>query len=242
MLVTVKLFVKIFLTNKSNRFTNNNRNRRYSKLIQFMKAITYYYPCYILQNFPTINSHDITKILLKVALNTHNHQLSLLLFALTKTTIWLTSNLSFAPLYQYVIGGPVGTPVWVTYEWPYVPSNQNGDCKIMKVLLNFFACYEQSDWSKCHNHIYHIIIYSWHPHVTDNGVSSGLPRCVLFVKGTKWKIGFNQISKTLSLGLFFCLPTSILIFFIILFCCREYNWYTTNMLINKKKTMCIKDH
>ena len=115
MLVTVKLFVKIFLTNKSNRFTNNNRNRRYSKLIQFMKAITYYYPCYILQNFPTINSHDITKILLKVALNTHNHQLSLLLFALTKTTIWLTSNLSFAPLYQYVIGGPVGTPVWVTY-------------------------------------------------------------------------------------------------------------------------------
>ena len=133
--------------------------------------------------------------------------------------------------------------MWVTYEWPFVPSNQNGDCEIMKVLLNFFACHEQSDWSKCHNCIYHIIIYSWHPHVTNNGVSSGLPHCVILVKGTKWEIRFNQISKTWSLGLFFCLPTSILIFFIILFCCREYNWYTTDMLINKKKkTMCIKNH
>jgi len=30
----------------------------------------------------------------------------------------------------------------------YVPSNENGDCVTMKVLLNWFACYKQSDWPK----------------------------------------------------------------------------------------------
>jgi len=36
----------------------------------------------------------------------------------------------------------------VTCEWPYIPSNENGDCETMKMLLNSFACYEQSDWPK----------------------------------------------------------------------------------------------
>ena len=38
------------------------------------------------------------------------------------------------------------TPLQVTCEWPYVPSNGNGDCKTMKMLPNCFACYKQSDW------------------------------------------------------------------------------------------------
>ena len=32
------------------------------------------------------------------------------------------------------------TPLQVTCEWPYVPSNGNGDWKTMKMLLNCFAC------------------------------------------------------------------------------------------------------
>ena len=50
------------------------------------------------------------------------------------------------------------TPLRVMCEWPmwpYVPTNENSDCKNMKMLLNCFACYEQSDLSK---HIF-IIIY-----------------------------------------------------------------------------------
>ena len=31
---------------------------------------------------------------------------------------------------------------------PYLPSNENGDCEIMIMLLNCFASYEQSDWPK----------------------------------------------------------------------------------------------
>jgi len=30
----------------------------------------------------------------------------------------------------------------------YVSSDKNGDYETMKVLLNCFACYEQSDWLK----------------------------------------------------------------------------------------------
>ena len=48
------------------------------------------------------------------------------------------------------------TPLQVRCEWPYVPSNESGDCKTMKVLLICFACYKQSDWPHLH-----IIIYSW---------------------------------------------------------------------------------
>ena len=33
-------------------------------------------------------------------------------------------------------------------EWPYAPSNENDDCETMKVLLNFFANCESSDWPK----------------------------------------------------------------------------------------------
>ena len=51
------------------------------------------------------------------------------------------------------------TPLLVTCEWTYVLVNENGDCKNMKMLLNCFACYNQSEYWK---HIYYIIIYSWH--------------------------------------------------------------------------------
>ena len=30
----------------------------------------------------------------------------------------------------------------------YQPSNENGNCETMKVLLNCSACYKQSDWLK----------------------------------------------------------------------------------------------
>ena len=36
----------------------------------------------------------------------------------------------------------------VTCKWPYVSSNENNDCKTMKVLLSWFAWYEQFDWLK----------------------------------------------------------------------------------------------
>ena len=36
-------------------------------------------------------------------------------------------------------------------------SNKNTDCETMEVLLNCFACYEQSE--KGQDRIYHIIIY-----------------------------------------------------------------------------------
>ena len=40
----------------------------------------------------------------------------------------------------------------VTCNWPYFPSNENGDYKNFKVLQGWFACYEQSD----------CVIYSWY--------------------------------------------------------------------------------
>jgi hypothetical protein len=36
----------------------------------------------------------------------------------------------------------------------HAPSSENGDCEIMKVLLNCFACYEQCDCLKDHNRNY----------------------------------------------------------------------------------------
>ena len=33
------------------------------------------------------------------------------------------------------------TTLRVTFEWPYVPSNENGDCETMKELLHWFPCY-----------------------------------------------------------------------------------------------------
>jgi len=32
------------------------------------------------------------------------------------------------------------SPLRVTCEWPYVPSNENGDCENMKMLLNVIPC------------------------------------------------------------------------------------------------------
>jgi len=50
------------------------------------------------------------------------------------------------------------TPVWVTCEKLYVPSNENSDCETMKVLLNCFACCKQSEWPKKVINIF-IILY-----------------------------------------------------------------------------------
>ena len=42
----------------------------------------------------------------------------------------------------------VGTALRSHASDPYLPSNETGDCEIMKMLLNCFASYEQSDWPK----------------------------------------------------------------------------------------------
>ena len=50
------------------------------------------------------------------------------------------------------------TPLWVTSEWPFVPSNENDDCETVKVF-NCFACYKQSDWSKKITTVFIISLY-----------------------------------------------------------------------------------
>ena len=63
--------------------------------------------------------------------------------------IWLKLDLSLPP--SSLICKCVRSeekPLWATCKWPYVPSNENGDWETMKVLLNCFAYYEQSDWLK----------------------------------------------------------------------------------------------
>ena len=41
----------------------------------------------------------------------------------------------------------------------YIPSNENCDCDIMKVLLNSFTSYEQSDWPKRVTTVFIISLY-----------------------------------------------------------------------------------
>jgi hypothetical protein len=64
----------------------------------------------------------ITEILLKVALNTNPKP---------QVQILIKSNIPSIGMSR-----------------SYIPFNENGDSDFMKVLLNCFACYEQSDWSK----------------------------------------------------------------------------------------------
>jgi len=64
----------------------------------------------------------------------------------------------------------------------------------MKMLLNCFKCFKQSDWAE--THIYHIIIYSWHRWLTCNDVSSDLTHCD--IKGEQVE-DFNQITGKFEL-------------------------------------------
>ena len=82
--------------------------------------------------------HIITEILLKVALNTNPKP---------QVQILIKSNIPSIGMSRR--GWYVEIPLRVTCEWrSYIPFNENGDSYFMKVLLNCFACYEQSDWSK----------------------------------------------------------------------------------------------
>jgi len=84
--------------------------------------------------------------------------------------------------------------VWNPHYWShaiasdhnYVPSNDNGDCETIKVLLNCFLCYEQSDWLEKVITIFIIsFIYScrmWS--FVDFPLSSDLPRYDKSVKGS----------------------------------------------------------
>lgn len=52
-------------------------------------------------------------------------------------------------------GSSKETSIGVTCELPYAPAIENADCKNVKMLLNGFACYDQTD---CPNNL--LIIYS----------------------------------------------------------------------------------
>ena len=57
-------------------------------------------------------------------------------------------NTHFLPFRLYQYDGDLRKPHYWSHAIDlYVPSNENGDCETMKVLLNFFACYKQSEWS-----------------------------------------------------------------------------------------------
>ena len=53
------------------------------------------------------------------------------------------------------------TPLRVTCEWPYVPSNEHGNCKNVETLLCYVPSYEQSDLP---NKAINIFIISWYIH------------------------------------------------------------------------------
>jgi hypothetical protein len=67
----------------------------------------------------------------------------------------------------------------VTCEWPYILSNENGDCKAVKVLLNALYGKNNSIWPKKSKAIFIISLY-----IHDT--------CLLLV------IGFPQISYTVT--------------------------------------------
>jgi hypothetical protein len=74
--------------------------------------------------------------------------------------IWLKSHLSIPTLYSYVAPGeiweiPITGHMWVII----VPANKKGNCDTMKVFLNYFACYEQSDLPKYVIAIFIISLY-----------------------------------------------------------------------------------
>lgn len=81
-------------------------------------------------------------------------------------------SLTFSPLLIY---RGVGTPSRVPCQWSYVPVNENTDYKNMKMLLKYFACYEQSNWRKS-VFIIALYIHGTRCPVTRNGVSLDLPR------------------------------------------------------------------
>ena len=59
------------------------------------------------------------------------------------------SDLSLAPVYWYVAACEIwGIPNVDHKRVIYVASNENGNCETMKMLLNWFACYDQSEWPK----------------------------------------------------------------------------------------------
>jgi len=90
-----------------------------------------------------------------------------MLFVYSTNTIWLKSDLSLLSVLIYRV---VEDSVETTCEWSYVPCNENGDFKTMKVLLNCFAYYEQFDWPNnvitrfiILLYIHDIRLFAWYP-------------------------------------------------------------------------------
>ena len=84
-------------------------------------------------------------------------------------------------------------PLRVTCKWPYVPSYENGTSETMKMFLNCFACYEQSDWPQKNHCIIYVSYYyifktQGQSHMTRNGVSLDLLHCDISIKRNKWRI------------------------------------------------------
>jgi hypothetical protein len=74
--------------------------------------------------------------------------------AYTIVLLWVNNLIkirshSHPPFFNIFLGVEIrGIPIWIVCEWSCVHSNENSDCETMKVVLNCFAFYEQSDWSK----------------------------------------------------------------------------------------------
>ena len=80
------------------------------------------------------------------------------------------------------------TSLWVTCEWPYIPSNENGDHETMKLLLNFCMQRPIQLAEKSHYRIYQIIIYSWHE-VSQSDEMYSIQHYVMKFVSDLWQIG-----------------------------------------------------
>jgi hypothetical protein len=111
-----------------------------------------------LQNIKNVGGMEIN-IFKNVSINFHDCPVGCQLFLNLIEIIYL----NFSPLLMSRHGRYEETPLCATREWPYVPSNANGDWEIIKVLLNLLCMlWEIRLDGKGNNRIYHIITHSWH--------------------------------------------------------------------------------
>ena len=85
-----------------------------------------------------------------------SHLLLCLMFKLACVCVYgnhISHFLPFTDMSRYELSEE--TPLRVTCKWPYVPVNEKGKYKNMKMLLNGLACYKESDWLK---HVFTILL------------------------------------------------------------------------------------
>jgi len=91
--------------------------------------------------------------------------------------------------------------LWVTCQWPYISSNENGDRETMdyEAVIKLFCMQRPIPFAeKGHNHIYQIIIYSWHK-VSQSGEVYSIQHYVIkFVSDLRQVCGFLRAGTPVS--------------------------------------------